>query len=233
MCRAVWLYSIVTDYSNSEDHMRTKSKLILAGLAASLLMATAVGSASARVFSLSNRNYRIVWTSLEFIEPSMRFATVRCPVTFEGSFHSSTFSKVENALIGHVSRATVAGASCTGGRATIHQESLPWHATYRGFRGLLPRISSIRISLKGPRISIFEPTFTLTCIGTATTEHPAVGEALVEENAGGREIVNFSFDESLIPVNGCIANNVKFSAPAGDGRVTLLGNTTRIRVTLI
>jgi hypothetical protein len=220
--------------SEPEDHMPMKSKLILASLAATLLMATALGSASARVFSLTNRNYRIVWRPLEFIEPNARFGTVRCPVTLEGSFHSSTISKVENALMGYVSRATTAATSCTGGSLTIHQESLPWRVTYRGFTGMLPSITEIIFSLLGPSMTIHEAVF--TCNVTVTNEHASFGRIFIEiMGGGGRELEYFAMDETLIPVTGCPANNIKFRTPnfLFGGGVSLLGTTTRIRLTLI
>jgi len=130
--------------------MHTRSKLALAGLAATLLMAFAVNSASANHLSVSSQNFRLVWTALTFFGEGTGSTenTIICPVTLEGSFHSSTLAKVIGALIGHVTRATVVGTSCTGGRATILQETLPWHVTYEGFSGTLPRITAVRLLLR-------------------------------------------------------------------------------------
>ena len=210
--------------------MRKHSKLILAGLTASLLMAIAIsGTATAQTFSLNNMNFRVVWRTLEF-KNETGLGTIRCPVTLEGSFHSQTISKVEKALIGQVSRGTVGSASCTSGPATIDQESLPWHITYNGFRGILPRINSIRLLLSGPRFQLREP-FGATCQASADTAHEARGEAFL--NASG-EVTTIRPDRTPnIPLTGCAASNGRFEAPEGDGIVTLLGTTTRIRVTLI
>ena len=214
--------------------MRKHNKLILASFAATLMMALAVtGTASARSFSITNRNFRVIWTSLEFTNETS-FGTVRCRVTMEGSFHSSTISKVEKALIGHVSRANVAGERCTGGSATIDQTSLPWHVTYSGFTGTLPTtIRTIRVLLNGPRFEIREGgIFRLLCRATVETNNQARGEIILTAN---EEAANISPDiNTNIPLTGAgCPENGRFSSPAGDGRVTLLGNTTRIRVTLI
>jgi hypothetical protein len=211
--------------------MRKHGKLILAGLTASLLMALAVsGTASARTFSLSNRNLRVVWTSLEFTNTG-GLGTMRCPVTIEGSFHSATISKVEKALIGHISRAAASEASCSGGGITIHRESLPWHITYNGFRGILPRINSFRLLFNLPLFQINFSGFG-TCTANTEANHEIRAEAIL--NASG-EIENLSPDPTpQIPTNaGCLVAEVMLRAPAGDGRVTLLGTTTRIRITLI
>jgi hypothetical protein len=198
-------------------------------LAAALAMAICVSAtSSARVFSLSNANFRAVWTALEFL--GAPFGAMRCRVTMEGSFHSRTISKVEKALIGHITRASVAGANCTGGRATIHQESLPWHVTYSGFTGRLPSITSIRLLFSGARLQI-EEGFGL-CTVTTEANHQARAEMLI--NANG-EPESLRPDGSMgIPVTGPFCpESEQLESPAGDGRITILGQARRIRVTLI
>jgi hypothetical protein len=127
--------------------MRTRSKLTLAVLTATLVLGLAVGSAAANRLSVSNRLFRATWLELKIVDDPI---TVGCPVTLEGSFHSTTIRKVEGALIGAVTRAIVNGAEppCRGGRATLLQESLPWHVTYDDFEGVLPRIEQILLLLR-------------------------------------------------------------------------------------
>src|SRR5438270_9952949 len=115
------------------------SKLLIAVFSATVMMALAVSSASAAHLSTGNQNFRTVYTSLNFAEPSGFFGTISCRVTMEGSFHSATIAKVIGSLIGYVTRATA--ATCTGGGATINQPSLPWHVRYGGFTGTLPSIT--------------------------------------------------------------------------------------------
>jgi hypothetical protein len=208
--------------------MPRHARLALATLTATLLMAVAVsGTASARAFSFSNWNFRVVWTSLEFIAAGN---TIRCRVTFEGSFHSRTISKVEKALIGYVSRGNVAGERCTGGSATVHQESLPWHITYSGFTGRLPNITSIRILLQNARFQL--RTSFGTCTAIIEPNHQARAEVILTANGEARELrpdgtVQIPVSGALCPAEG------PFESAAGDGLLTLLGNTTRIRITLI
>jgi hypothetical protein len=89
--------------------MRTAMRALGATLAASLLLAGAVSSASARIISSSNQNIRVTWASLEFSGS----VTIRCPVTFEGSFHARTIAKVARSLIGFVTRASIGEAEAT------------------------------------------------------------------------------------------------------------------------
>jgi hypothetical protein len=199
-------------------------------LAAAFAMTIAItATTSARTFSFTNRNFKVVWTSLE-LSGDAGVGTIRCPVTLEGSFHSSTMSKVEKALIGHISRAAVAEASCTGGTVTVRQESLPWHVTYNGFRGILPRINSIRILLLGPSFRIRSPFLGSTCNATNDSTHEARGEGIIEEAALTNDLPDGTVN---IPLTGCEATVGNYRGGAGDGRITLLGTTTRIRVTLI
>jgi len=126
------------------------SRLLLAGLCATVLLAAAVGRASAVQLSVNEQRHRITWSALQFV-PSA-FGTVTCAVTLEGSFHSRTINKTANALIGHVNRASI--GTCAGGSATIHTETLPWHEQYTSFGGTLPAITRVTIGLVGARFRI-------------------------------------------------------------------------------
>jgi len=182
------------------------TKVALATFAATVLMAVAVtDDAGAQLFSFSNWSFRVVFTAIEFTNPS-GFGTVRCPVTMEGSFHSQTISKVEAALIGHVSRATMAEASCTSGPATIKQETLPWHIGYNGFRGILPSIKSVRLALVGFAFVIREP-FGSICQARGDPEHESRGEGIIETG----EITNIVPDEAPnIPITNCVSSSGRF-----------------------
>ena len=86
--------------------MRTHSKLHILALAATFLVSLGVTSASASRLSVSNRNFRAVWSLLTL---STAGTQITCPVTLEGSFHSATLAKRAGALIAHISRASVRG----------------------------------------------------------------------------------------------------------------------------
>jgi hypothetical protein len=207
--------------------MRTRSKLILAGLAATLLMSLAVSTASANRLSISNKNFRVVWTALQFTNEAGE-PLLTCPVTLEGSFHSATIRKVEGALIGHVSRASVTSTSCRGGSATVNQASLPWHLTYVGFIGRLPRIEFLILLLKGVNFTV--EVLGQKC-GYGRPEDNAKGSATVEP---GGAITTLEADTTirLTKLSGgflCPATG----GFAGQGTVTLLGNTTKITIRLI
>lgn len=123
--------------------MRLRTKLVLTGLLAALTMTLVVTTASASRLSISNRNIRITWASLDL--KSGGSVLEECPITLEGSFHSATIRKTPRALIGFISRASV--GICTGGSKTILQASLPWHITYDSFTGTLPRPTGLVLLL--------------------------------------------------------------------------------------
>jgi hypothetical protein len=218
------------------NSMTRRSSRALAALSATLLMTLAVADVSANRLSVTNARFRIVWRSIEFRNAGFP-GEARCPVTLEGSFHSSTMSKVADALIGHISRASVASASCTGGSATILQESLPWHVAYKGFRGTLPEITSVRLGLIGVWIVIRINSTLSLCLVRSTSASPVLGEAGVE--IGGNFGVFRTQELTQIPEiapNGageCPTANARFESPANDGAITLLGTTTKIRLRLI
>jgi hypothetical protein len=219
--------------------MRTSLKHLLTAASAVAILATCVGLASANNLSVSNQNVRAVWGTLEF---SGAGATIRCPVTLEGSFHTRTIAKVVGSLIGHITRAVVA-RPCAGGTAwtfngsernevlgsTTFPNSLPWHITYEGFGGALPTPSSIRILLRDARFQIRATVLgiTLLCVYTTGTAG----------NATGTVALNGSGVASTITASGSISSSSGGLCPtgsfAGVGNVTLLGNTTSITVRLI
>jgi hypothetical protein len=208
-----------------------RSKLVLAGLTATFSMAVLVHSASAGRLSVSSQNLRATYASLEFFGEGGIEATVRCPLTLEGSFHSRTVAKVVSSLVGYVTRAIVgSSAACTGGHATVLTATLPWHVAYSSFSGTLPNITSVRLLLK--RVAfLLEVGLGTSCLYAEDGMTPVAG--FVNREAGGR-ITGLTEDETirLVKVSGT------FGCPSqggfrGTGSVMLLGATTPVTLTLI
>jgi len=219
--------------------MRTYLKLAITALVATAALAALVSTASAGRLSISNQNFRVSYSSLEFAGPT----TVRCGVTLEGSFHTRTIAKTIGSLIGYITRVIVR-RPCTGGTAWAHNgetnevlggtlsQNLPWHVHYNGFGGTLPNISSIRLLLDEALFTIRAPFFGIPILcefNTTNANGNALGTALRE--AGGAL--------TTLEPGGRIRSNQEFcpegqfKAPANDGTITLLGAATRITVTLI
>jgi hypothetical protein len=191
-------------------------------------MSMAVGTASASRLSISNRNLRIVWRPLRFISGESE-ASIQCNVTLEGSFHSATIRKVQNALIGHVTRASV--ASCGfGTSATVLTATLPWHITYEGFLGRLPRLEGVILLLDRTAFrldTLLTPVCLYQALGAARTR----GIANVEPNG---LVTGVTADNTiLLPLFEGLAECFRTSGFEGTGRLTLLGTNNNIRVTLI
>jgi hypothetical protein len=208
--------------------MRTRSRLLLAGLAAALLLSAAVTSTHARDLSISNQGIRIVWSRVRM--GSTSGINVECPLTLEGRFHSSTVHKTIGALVGFVTRGTVVPGSCTGGRTTINQEALPWHVRYNGFSGTLPTITLVFLRLIGSKFTV--ESGGSTCITQSTAANPSGGRAIVGVGGGVTELVA---DETVrIPLRGAFfCSFVGEAIFEGSARVMLLGNTTIVSIRLI
>ena len=227
--------------------MRMSVKLTLTALAAALMLASAIGTASAGRLSTSNQNFRITWTSLEFVST----VTIRCPVTLEGSFHYRSIIKRERSLIGLVTRAIVNQAGCVNGTGSafngteryngiVPASTLPWHVTYESFAGVLPNISSIRLLLARTRFGIETGFFAGECavqVGSATdnisadaAREPGGNITTLTPTEGRNRATIIQVDED--PFGACPREG-ETGALRGIGQVTLLGNTTRIRITLI
>jgi hypothetical protein len=143
----------------------------VAVVAATLLLALAVESSSARSLSVSEKGFRAAWVWLEFSAG----VSVRCNVTLEGSFHTATIAKVEHALIGAIARAIVRHP-CTGGEVWADNgreveplgtapNKLPWHLSFESFVGTLPAILYLRTLLSRFSFVIQGTVLGLTCRG--------------------------------------------------------------------
>ncbi len=208
--------------------MKTRSKLILVGACGALLMALAVGSASANRLSISHGSlFKAIFRPLRFVSAGVTASS--CEVTLEGSFHSGTIRKVERALVGHISRASV--GACTTGSATIRQETLPWHIQYLGFVGRLPAISGVRVILVGASYRLHEGIFGRECTSTTTEAEPAAGIAELEamEAGGNINVRNLRADETREIECAPIGRN-RFEAVA---TVTETSTGTKLLVRLI
>jgi hypothetical protein len=211
--------------------MRARSKLCLAGLTASLLMSLAVSSASANRISITNPRYRTAWSSLRFLDGG-GVSRLTCQVTIEGSFHSATIRKIRGALAGFMTTARVHDPSCTGGGATILNESLPWHITFDSFTGTLPSLSGIVFLAHDLAFRIDPGRLGLACLYSADATHRARGTVNVTQPGGG---ANTSTADTTIRLlrqsgSGLCPTEGGFE---GIGQVFLQGNTSRISVTLI
>ena len=209
--------------------MRTTVKLTLAALTAAVLLASMVGSASARNLSVTNRDFRVVWAPLSFSD-AFRFFAVRCNVTMEGSFHANTIVKTLHTLIGNITRAIV-GRPCTGGEAWAWNgtegaltgvSSLPWNMSYEGFTGTLPTIAGIRVLLRNTKFSIRSGI----CLGTYTLTNWNFTFIV----AADRTVTITPGTESFEPSEGECPSLI-YSGTSS--RITLLGTATSITVTLI
>lgn len=212
--------------------MRHTAQLLATAIAATTILALAVTGATAGRLSVTNKQFRAVWSSLELTN-NVTSGTTKCPVTLEGSFHSATIRKVARALIGYITRAFVSNTVCTGGRATINQETLPWHLTYESFSGTLPEIRSVTFLLIRASF-ILNPNEGNGCRATTTLENPAADIASIGANG---QITGIRADETRgIPlVNGpggvfCGLGTGRFS---GTGAVTQLGTSTPVSIRLI
>lgn len=198
-----------------------RCRRFICGSLAVLWVALVASPASAGRFSLSDQTFRARWSSLTFTAGETR---VSCAVTIEGSYHSRTIAKVVGSLIGYVNRAVL--GTCTGGRATVLRETLPWHITYDSFRGTLPNITEIRIRMIGASFRI-EPGFGFVCLMRTTALSPITADVLIEADLW----ISFRLGAGPIGLTGAfcpVSGSVE-----GAGTQERAGSTSRITVRLI
>jgi hypothetical protein len=202
--------------------MRWTARL-LAVLGAALMLGAVVSSASAGRLSTSE-GFRIVWSPMTLtLEP---VGSVRCKVTLEGSFASRTIRKVARALLARGFFGAL--TACTGGRATLLTETLPWHYTYLSFSGILPRIDGWE--LLHSKFPIRVEVGGVTCLGTYTTE--SEGSIRMAVEAGG-VMTSATIGEVPMTVMGeglCAFTSLR---PSGTGAITRPNSAARPDLHLI
>jgi hypothetical protein len=221
--------------------MRTHTRMLLGALTAAIVLATAIGTASANRLSISNRNFRATWRPLTFSTGAeAEGITIACNVTLEGSFHYNTVKKVIGALLGFVTKAAI-GHPCSGsGEAWVHNgveeaglgrpfsNNLPWHITYEGFEGRLPEIAGIR--------RLLFVLFTLRAPVAGLCGYTGNSEGVVKLGRGGVATSTIPDPNVGIPKSSggifCPSRGF-FRASPESSAITLLGNTQTITVTLI
>ena len=215
-------------------------KISLASLIVALALASAVGTASANRLSTSGQTFRAVWTPLTFSSAEEGGIQIRCNVTLEGTFHTTTITK-ETRLIGYITSVAVAHP-CEGfGEAFAYNgterilgttlgTSLPWHLTYEGFTGTLPNITSLLVLLTGVKFQLVGGGLICSATyGGGRTPSNARGIANVE--AGGTTIR--AEERTAIPrTAGSIVCPAQGFFSGTSGGVTTPGGTA-IRITLI
>jgi len=148
----------------------------------------------------------------------------------EGSLHSSTIAKVIGALIGYITRASVAEAACTGGRASVSQELLPWREQYDGFEGTLPAFTRVNRVVLGNGIRLFVNGVWCRYDAVAGNGFSIV---LIRNTMTNRvTMVSFSgqVNGELLNPPGCPSVAI---AARSEGTETVLGSTASITLTLI
>jgi len=209
--------------------MRTSARLLPVALVAAIVLAAAVGSASARNLSFSSQTIR---TGM-FLRLEALGVLTSCPVTLEGSFHSRTIAKAREALIGAITAARTNKLRCLTATRTLmlaepdsaERETLPWSLHYETFAGTLPRITGLRIAVVGMGIRVVGG-----CEYLSTVENPAY---LLTTVAAGR-IESIAFLEE-VQINRpresmCFPPEASLS---GSEVLTVLGATTSVTVRLI
>jgi hypothetical protein len=209
--------------------MRKSLKILFVGATAAVVLAAAVGVASANRLRTSSQQFKSTWTALPFIAPEVFGAstTIRCPVTLEGSFHSQTIVKTTGSLIGYVNRASVNSGGCTNGHATILTATLPWHVTYEGFTGALPNITALRLLLLG---ASFLVQTEFSCLARSEVNHPINGLARLNTS---HVVTSLEAEANNLPLTGGFPCELGTGSLQASASTVTNGSGASITVTLI
>lgn len=210
-------------------------KTVLATFVVTIALGCVVAQASARNLSISNTDFRIVWTPMAFTSAAQ--GTVACDLTMEGTLHSRTIVKTNNLLIGYITRARINHTACAegdvfmlngteslAGVATI--DTLPWHVRYVSFTGRLPDITGVRVNITNMSFLVRR---LIQCLFRSTAAEPAFGTFQVTAGV----ITGFKIDETIaIPRFNGLGCSAGINL-TGTGAVMLLGTSTPITLRLI
>jgi hypothetical protein len=135
---------------------------------AALALLALASTATARRIEASEQHIRAIFRPLTFGAAGQE--PVVCNATLEASFHSRSIPKVESALVGYITEASVAG--CTRETARVLRETLPWHIQYESFVGTLPDIHQINIKVLGASFLVRAFGF-VSCLYRTNLAEPA------------------------------------------------------------
>jgi len=203
--------------------------MLFAGVAAAVLvLGVSVGTASARRLELSSQTFRAVWNPLVFSNAAEGIE-LRCPVTLEGSFHSRTLAKVAESLVGYVTRAQIGEASCSGSRARVLTEFLPWHVRYESFAGTLPTITSVTTRIIG--FAFLLEVFGVSCLYVSEASHAFRGQVSL---SGGVATAVRALESPAIPKHsGSFLCPTELAFRGTTSSFTVQNSTTAITVRLV
>lgn len=125
--------------------MQNRARLLRAALGTALALALGAASANAaRSFSITSNS------SLTYIAPRFRLdfgvTELTCDVTLTASLHAAA-AKARGTLIGFVNGGKA--ANCSNDFTLLVEHRRPWHLAINSFRGTLPRISEVLMTIRG------------------------------------------------------------------------------------
>lgn len=133
----------------------TRYAALLATLVVAIGLGTDVANA-ARSFTVTNNSL------LTYVNPMLTFIdsggrSIACAVTLTASLHPMP-AKTRGALMGFINGGKAANCSNTMRTSTtmtlLAEHRRPWHLTFDGFRGTLPRITEVKLQVRNVRILI-------------------------------------------------------------------------------
>jgi hypothetical protein len=199
-------------------------KLLLAITSVSILFGALTSAASARRVLISANAIRTTFREMRFVGER---GPLNCPLTLEGSLHSTTITKVAGSLIGYITR--VVKGFCSIGTATVLPETLPWHVRYQSFSGTLPSIASVTVNVIGFSLRYRESEgLGIFCNIRSTEAEPLtvtyrIGAGVIRGAMLGGTI-STTFEECL---------GTRFTFRSDEGTASVLGAATALSVTLI
>jgi hypothetical protein len=199
----------------------------VAAASVALVLVVAVSAASANELRVAGgRLWKMVFRPLRFV--SAGITAVSCELTLEGSLHSGTLTKVQGALRGHITRASIGG--CSAGSATVLRETLPWHVVYLGFQGRLPEISGVELLDIGASYQIRDAIFGSICLLRTTEAEPtgAIAQLGAMEAGGSIPVESVNADETKLIRCGSLNGNIE-----GTATIAEVSSGARLSVRLI
>jgi hypothetical protein len=166
-------------------------RVLFGAVVAVVLLASAVGTASASRLSLSSQRMLWIWQGANLFRWAPAFAAAACNLTLEVAFYSRTIAKVRNARIGEIGRADV--GTCSAMDEVWPTSSLPWILHFDSFTGALPTIASVRVRTDTFEFQNRDESVEERCLIYAAPEAPAYFTMILN---GRQEVERVRVDET-------------------------------------
>jgi len=215
---------------------RTRSRVALAALVATLVTLALAVTARGDSFEVSEQGFIARWRELTLEGGGFRAV---CSIQVRGRFFARTMGKAANQAVGDIEEARKTSCSSLDiaflngverlpGEETPLPSTLPWTIGFKDWEGVLPNIRRVQLMFVEVGLTV-GTVFGVDCLYESTGMFPL----LVNFSINSGQVVAATIEPTVIPFRRGGILCPEFGRASGTGEVTNAAGTASISVRLI